>query len=81
VADSLSRKFVNLALEKGDVHVWTELGGQGRTSARYLGCQGKNPGVAAALRARFAEKKVFVEEIDAVLELDHSRSAGEEGEA
>jgi len=36
-------------------------------------------GAAAALRARLVEK-VFVEEVDALLELDHGRRAGEEGE-
>jgi len=46
-----------------------ELGGQGGTGARYLRCRRWGPGVAAALGARFVEK-VFVEEIDGLLELD-----------
>ena len=53
------------------------LGGQGGTGARYPRCRREDRGVAPALRVRFVEK-VFVEEIDALLELDHGRSAGEE---
>jgi len=42
-----------------------------------LGVADEDRGVAPALRVRFVEK-VFVKEIDALLELDHGRSAGEE---
>ena len=75
----------NLPLGNGEGHEWTvSEGWEVRVMLVHdifsvANKEKKDPDVAAALRARFVEEKMFVEEIDAlVLELDHDRRAGEE---
>ena len=86
VADGLSQKFMNMPLEDGDGPEWT-------VSEDWEACvglahdifgvieEGGGQGMGATLKARFVEEKVFVEVIDALLELDHGTSLWEKRRA
>jgi hypothetical protein len=71
VADGLSRKYVNLPRVEGDGHEWTvSEDWEARTGLAndIFVMQTSQPDqVYAALRARFAQEKVFVEIIDSLL--------------
>ena len=84
VADGLSRKFMNMPLEDGDGHEWTvseDWVGLAHDVFGVVEEDRMEQGVGAALRARFVEEKVFVEVIDALLELDHGMSLQEKRRA
>jgi hypothetical protein len=78
VADGLSRKFVNTPKEQGDGHEWTvseDWEARTKLANDILIIHTTQPeSTYSALRARFADEKVFLEVIDAILELDHGES-------
>jgi transposase InsO family protein len=83
VADGLSRKYVNLPVEDGDGHEWTvSEDWEVRVGLAHdvFGVRG-GLGVGAVLKARFAEEKIFLEVIDALLELDYGQSLREKRRA
>ena len=78
VADGLSRKYTNLPKERGDGHEWTVSedweARTGLTNDLFIIQTSQLESTYAALRARFAEEKVFIEVVDSLLELDHGSS-------
>ena len=78
VADGLSRKYVNMPKEDGDGHEWTvSEDWEARTGLAndiFVIQTTQSDSVYAALRARFAHKKVFLEIVNSLLELDRSDS-------
>ena len=78
VADGLSRKFVNTTKEQGDGHEWTvseDWEARTHLANDILVISTTHPEpMHTALRARFANEKVFLEVIDSILELDQGSS-------
>jgi hypothetical protein len=78
VADGLSRKFVNMPIEKGDGHEWSvSEDWEARTGLAndiFIIQTSQPESMYTALRARFANEKVFIEIINSILELDHGKS-------
>ena len=78
VADGLSRKFVNTPKELGDGHEWTvSEDWEARTGlANDILVIHTTPSESTyqALRARFADERVFIEIIDSILQLDKGKS-------
>jgi hypothetical protein len=78
VTDGLSRKFVNVPKEQGDGHEWTvseDWEARTKLSNDIMIIQPTQlESTYTALRARFAEERVFLEVIDSILELDHGES-------
>ena len=78
VADGLSRKFVNAPKDLGDGHEWTvseDWEARTRLVNNILVIHTNHPeSTYNTLRTRFVDKKVFIEVIDSMLELDHGKS-------
>ena len=78
MADGISQKFVNVPKEQGDGHEWTvseDWEAHTRLANDVLHINATQlESTYSELRTRFADKKVFLEVIDSMLELDHGKS-------
>ena len=78
VADGLSRKFVNTPTEQGDGHEWSVSedweARTGLSNDIFIIDTTQTEAAYSELRTRFADENVFLEVIDAMLELDQGKS-------
>jgi len=75
VADGISRKFVNLPYKEGDGHEWTvSEDWEAQTGLVNDILHVADTAVYSKLRERFSDEKMFLEVIDALLNLDHGKS-------
>ena len=74
-ADSISRQFTKVAIQKGDGHEWTvDPGWTVNAGLVHDIWSAEIDDETSGLRERFMDKPVFAEVIDAMWNLDHGRS-------